>query len=416
MTLQVSKASATLFAFVAFMALSIVTAIPSASRAEDVTCECLESACGACEIEVGTSFYSAKCGPSNSRVKSCKKPTCQAVENQKQCFALLAAPKENQTKVADKADEAKRVPASAGQPAGKVDQVAGTAKIERAKGGFEVAKKDMIVYVGDTLVTEEGKIQVTLDDKSIMLVPFNSNVKVENFSVEAEKKRNVVLNLLKGKVRSQVNKNYKEENVFQVRTKTAVAGVRGTDFMASVELTDEQWITAVKTIEGKVRLSGIDKEGEADEHRMVTQGTAAAFVVKNPGREPASEEEFKKIVSGGELSPISYVTEDELRLIKESTEFKPVEVTASVGTRQVASLESDSVCSEPIGQFNQCSYTCENNPKGEKKCRTDLQSVSCVRRLCRANGLWVEPKRMPASQSDSCDGTKSVVRDCGSYW
>ncbi|MEK7357795.1 MAG: FecR family protein, partial [Bdellovibrionota bacterium] len=390
--------------------------LPQVSLAEDVTCECLDSACGACEIEVGTSFYSAKCGPASSRVKSCKKPTCQAVENQKQCFALLNAPKENQTKVVENSEELNRAPASVAQIAGKVDQVSGVARIERVKGGSEVAKKDMTVYVGDTLVTDEGKIQVVLGDKSTMMLPFNSKVTVENFSVTDEKKRNVVLNLLKGKVRSQVSKNFKDENVFKVRTRTAVAGVRGTDFMASVELTDEQWITAVKTIEGKVRLNAIDNDGESDEHRMVTEGTAAAFVVKAPSREPASESEFKKIISGGELSPVSYISEDELRLIKDATEFKPVEVQASVGKRQVASLDSDSVCSEPIGQFNQCAFTCEGNPKGEKKCRTDLQSVQCVRRLCRANGLWVEPKRMPASQSDMCDPVKSVVRDCGSYW
>ncbi|MES2962613.1 MAG: FecR family protein [Bdellovibrionota bacterium] len=416
MTFRFLKASGTLVAFVALFFFAL--AIPRASLAEDVTCECQDSSCGPCEIEVGTSFYSAKCGAGNSRVKSCKKPTCQAVDNQKQCFALLNAPKENSTKVVEKKSEgeAPRAPASVGQPAGKVDNVAGTVQIERAKGGTEIAKKDMTVYVGDTLVTNDGKIQVALEDGSMMMVPRDSKLKIENVAVVAEKKRNIVLNLLKGKVRSQVNKNYKDENVFQVRTRTAVAGVRGTDFMASVELTNEQWITAVKTIEGKVRLNAVGSDGEADEHRIVTEGTAAAFVVKAPSREPASESEFKKIVSGGELSPISYISEDELRLIKDATEFKPVEVQASVGTRQVASLDSDSVCSEPIGQFNQCSFTCEGNPSGEKKCRTDLPAVKCVRRLCRANGLWVEPKRLPASQADLCEPVKSIVRDCGSYW
>lgn len=415
MMLQRLKASGLLVAFVVFF---FALALPRTTLAEDVTCECLDSACGPCEVEVGTSFYSAKCGPGNSRVKSCKKPTCQPVENQKQCFALLNAPKEKLTPVVEKkVEEPSRTPASvAGQLAGKIDQVNGSVQIERVKGNVEAAKKDMSVYVGDTVITEDGKIQIALQDGSTMMLPQKSKVKIEHVAVVADKKRNVVMNLLKGKVRNQVSKNYKDENVFQIRTKTAVAGVRGTDFLASVELTDEQWITAVKTLEGKVRLNAVGSENEGDDHRMVTEGTAAAFVVKAPVREPANESEFKKIVSGGELTPISYISEDEIRLIKDSTEFKPVEVQASVGTRAVASLDSDSVCSEPIGQFNQCAFTCEGNPSGEKKCRTDLPNVSCVRRLCRANGLWVEPKRMPASQSDLCEPSKSVVRDCGSYW
>ena len=45
----------------------------SAAEPVDESCECKESTCGPCEIETGTTFYSAKCGADLSRVKSCKK-------------------------------------------------------------------------------------------------------------------------------------------------------------------------------------------------------------------------------------------------------------------------------------------------------------------------------------------------------
>src|SRR4051812_1970794 len=58
-----------------------------ALASKDVSCECDQLSCNECETQTGTTFYSEKCGPSGSRVKSCKRPTCEPVENQPVCLA-----------------------------------------------------------------------------------------------------------------------------------------------------------------------------------------------------------------------------------------------------------------------------------------------------------------------------------------
>ena len=84
--------------------------------------------------------------------------------------------------------------------------------------------------------------------------------------------------------------------------------------------------------------------------------------------------------------------------------------------RAVAGLGGEEICGAPIGKLKQCSYSCEGNPPGETRCRTDLKDVACVRRICNGNGQWSETKRLPASENTHCLGTKPVVHDCDAYW
>jgi len=234
----------------------------------------------------------------------------------------------------------------------------------------------------------------------------------------------VTLDLVMGKVRNHVIKTYDtHENTFRVRTRTAVAGVRGTDFVASYEPGEKEWITEISTFNGRVSLNPIDAEGNPDPGKQVDieQKMRAAFIVKAPPK-GVGDDEFKKLVTEGFLTPLFNMRPDEVQLLDEATDMKALlaksEVVAAKASAMTATTAaaSDVVCQGPDGQYNQCSWTCEGNPKGEKKCRTDLGGVSCVRRLCRANGQWAEAKRMLASQSDACLPDRVVVRECGSYW
>jgi len=65
-----------------------------------------------------------------------------------------------------------------------------------------------------------------------------------------------------------------------------------------------------------------------------------------------------------------------------------------------------------VGKFNQCSWSCKNNPKGEKSCRTDLPEVSCVRQRCNAAGDWTDMNRMPSSYGSECPSSGFKVKAC----
>ena len=370
-----------------------------------------------CEVETGTTFYSAKCGPNNSRVKSCKKATCEPVENQKQCLALFNSKSPaNATEATASNDMAPIVRAPAAHAsAGEVTDVSGQVKVIRVGGAAETPKPMFAVYTGDTVETKaDGKIKIRLKDTSELILPPNSKMEIDNFEFDASAdKRNVSLRLLMGKVRSRVNKKYEGANNFRVRTRAAVAGVRGTDFVTTFEPGAKEWKTEVITLEGKVQLGGGSSE-KSPKFVEIPGGTYASFTVAAPERAPANDEETDALAMKGEVTPVLKLKDEQIDAAKD-IEFAAASAKATKVSRVVAS-DSDEVCHEPAGRFNQCSFSCENNPSGEKKCRTDLPSVACVRKLCRANGVWSEQKRLPASEGAQCEPAKTVVRECGSYW
>lgn len=411
-----------LFSIVLVVGFSYSFHALGAELAKGVTCECEASSCAPCEVETGLTFYSAKCGPTLERVKSCKKPTCAAVENQKQCLALLGL---KTPEVAATASIKEREPASQVAPsarAGEIGKHEGAARVIHASGPSEVPREGLAVFNGDIIETKtNGKVRVHLKDGSEMTVAANSRVRIENVHVDDKTgARKVALDLMLGKVRSHVTKKYEGDNSYTVKTKTAVAGVRGTDFVASFEPGEKEWVSEIRTLEGMVRFDRARPENSDMTKPAsgvdVPVGTYASLTIGPPARFD-DEAEFFKSINDGSMSPVFKMSDEDVDALNKATDFAVLEKDKKVN-RGAASVGtgSDQICSSPSGQFNQCSFTCEGNPAGEKHCRSDLSGVACVRRLCRANGAWTEQTRLPASEGAHCQPGRPVVGDCGGYW
>ena len=117
------------------------------------------------------------------------------------------------------------------------------------------AKLGQKVFASDTVITsKDSRLKVIMIDGNEINVSPETTVKISKYQYENKgKKKNVLLNVLKGKVRSKVKQKYDgKDNKFQVKTKTAVAGVRGTDFLASFN--PQQNSSNVITFEGKVEF------------------------------------------------------------------------------------------------------------------------------------------------------------------
>ena len=194
------------------------------------------------------------------------------------------------------------------------------------------------------------------------------------------------------------------------------------------EITKKDWKTEVKTLSGNVCL-GSEAEcgrpamasacGESGEKSaVICAGMYAAYVAPAPPQD-ASQVEIDAAMDRGFMTPLFKMSVEDIQTLDRETDIRYDSVGADAESfeKQTRSVSSDqATCSSPMGSFNQCSWTCEGNPKGQKSCRTDLPGVTCVRRLCRASGQWAEPTTLPARQSSSCDGDASVVKDCGGYW
>ncbi|MDZ4084307.1 MAG: FecR family protein [Bdellovibrionales bacterium] len=438
---------------------ALILLVPRTSfGAEEVTCQCLQSTCGACEVEDGVDFYSEKCGPNLSKTKSCKRPQCRPVENQKACLSKLSKTPESGVTAAtpEEAKQQERAEnhteslhaTTVAAPKRKIASVGSNGEIPNRSaqvvlaggraflirsGNRESIEKGALVQVGDRIVTEaDGRVRLRFPELSEIFISPESNVLIEEALLEKRagpSKRTIMLDLHRGKVRSRVQGRYDDgESKFQVKTKAAVAGVRGTDFVISFEPGKKDWKTEVKTLSGNVCL-GSEAEcgrpamasacGESGEKSaVICAGMYAAYVAPAPPQD-ASQVEIDAAMDRGFMTPLFKMSVEDIQTLDRETDIRYDSVGADAESfeKQTRSVSSDqATCSSPMGSFNQCSWTCEGNPKGQKSCRTDLPGVTCVRRLCRASGQWAEPTTLPARQSSSCDGDASVVKDCGGYW
>lgn len=138
--------------------------------------------------------------------------------------------------------------------------------VAMANGKSVVLKVDDWVSRGQVIKTaEKSFVKLIFIDKSHMNLGPNSEMKIEDYNG----KKTGILDLVKGKIRSQVTKDYlqiqdKERSKLFIKTNNAVMGVRGTDFLISTNGVN----TTTILFEGEVLLNKLDIKGVSDPDRL----------------------------------------------------------------------------------------------------------------------------------------------------
>ncbi len=391
------------------LAMYFVVSFTAQAKLPD-DCDCPEAKCSnPCDQQDGVTFYSEKCN-GGARVKSCAKPTCvPKTEMDEMCLSFKKSQDSGRaiaSKEDGKAATGESKPVSNLPEVGSISLLSGHAWIQSELGDRKVASKDMVVHESDSIITNaEGKVQITMKDgNSINILP-NSQTKLTKMQAEGDEK-STLIDLIKGKVRSKVVKKYKGAEYFKVRTQSAVAGVRGTEFVVSYEV-GEKAITKVQTLEGAVDLKSKDEK----QTQSLLAGQEGSFVVAANTNEVFSEDEINSFVSRGYMTPVYKLTESELKKLNIDTNMDGDQVVEQA-VAKLKPMKGEQICAAPKGNLNQCAWECMNNPSGEKKCRTDLSKVNCVRRRCNANGEWADELRLPASYQDYCAPQGVQVKEC----
>lgn len=125
----------------------------------------------------------------------------------------------------------------------------------------KTAKLNADEWVEDGAViktAEKSFVKLIFIDKSQMNVGPNSEMKIEKF----DGKDSGVIDLVKGKIRSQVTKDYlqiqdKDKSKLFIKTPNAVMGIRGTDFMIATNGKN----TSAVLFEGEVVFNRLDARG-----------------------------------------------------------------------------------------------------------------------------------------------------------
>ncbi len=60
-------------------------------------------------------------------------------------------------------------------------------------------------------------------------------------------------------------------------------------------------------------------------------------------------------------------------------------------------IDPSLICKSPFAKFNQCSWTCLNNPKDATRCEYQKKNVRCLRQRCFADGRWSDPTELAPS-------------------
>jgi len=152
--------------------------------------------------------------------------------------------------------------AQAQSEVGTVAAVVGTLQIGRA-GTWQRAAVGAPVVVGDRLRTGPSDMaKVVCRDDSVLDVAPNTEVVLDKQIFDPGARRvETLLRLLKGKVRAWVSEYYQQPKArYEVETPTAIAGVRGTEFITvfdpTAELTDVVGIAGAVEVAGKLAVLG----------------------------------------------------------------------------------------------------------------------------------------------------------------
>lgn len=174
-------------------------------------------------------------------------------------------------------------------------------KVSKPQGQPTPAQAGSEVCSGDKVVAGvDSRASIEMEDKNVLNISPNTSI-----VIEAYEKKKVVLNVLGGKLRSSIaaGNKYDEKNAFQVKTKSAVAGVRGTDFL-----------TGYSPSTGKTEV--VTFSGRVDVGQPGTNGTIANPVSVGPGQKTEA-------AAGQPPAPPRPVPASELKQLNQSTSSSP---------------------------------------------------------------------------------------------
>ncbi|MDP2167435.1 MAG: FecR domain-containing protein [Thermodesulfovibrionales bacterium] len=125
---------------------------------------------------------------------------------------------------------------AAGSPAGKIAKLSGEVSYRKMNNiPYQPAKKDTQLEQGYWIKTgTDGWASVELSDGSKLTLANGTELEITEFVI-GKGKKDGVFSITKGKLRASVTRLAGEKVNYKVKSPTAVAGVRGTEFMIMTE-------------------------------------------------------------------------------------------------------------------------------------------------------------------------------------
>lgn len=162
--------------------------------------------------------------------------------------------------------------ASASEVYGLLMIVKGQVQVIKPKSAPISVKVGDRIYPQDTIMTgKDSRAKIVMSDRNIINVLPETRLRIDEYTAGL-KDKNVRLSLINGKLRTNVEQKYDQaDQKFEIKTPSAVIGVRGTQFMTSYSRATNA--TAVTTFRGEVMFRGFDaRSNKASEPIIVKRG------------------------------------------------------------------------------------------------------------------------------------------------
>jgi uncharacterized membrane protein YgcG len=167
--------------------------------------------------------------------------------------------------------------------------VKGSVQVQSGAGAAADVKVGSKIFEGDTVISgPDSRAKIVMSDRNTININPETKMKIETYVNDtASGQKAVSLNLIEGKVRNNVEQTYDgTKSTFQIKTPTAVAGVRGTQFLATYNKVTQ--VTGVVTFKGAVTLASVNSAGKVVGNPVViTKGKSSETAPNKPAAAPA---------------------------------------------------------------------------------------------------------------------------------
>lgn len=168
--------------------------------------------------------------------------------------------------------------------------VKGKVSVKSAQNGqVTKARLGSKVLPGDLVSTDkDSRAKIVMVDNNEINISPDTEIKIEKYEFNPEQgKKEVLLNVIYGKVRSKVEQKYDgKTSKFQVKTPSAVAGVRGTDFITGYSASTG--MSQVVTFEGRVEFGLTGPSGQVINPVEVVPGQMLEIGKDTPSAAPVA--------------------------------------------------------------------------------------------------------------------------------
>lgn len=227
---------------------------------------------------------------------------------------------------------------------GTITFLKGDVKIQRQEStSWEPLEFNDTIVQGEKIRTlDQSAVEISYEDGDVLFLRHNTEITVDSARIQTDTNRVYQMFIGVGRVSNTIRRSTGKKVRYEVRTPSAVAAVRGTEFRARVE---ENAVTRIEVLEGSVNVASDKSKTDigAGQGAVITEKTTAPqkATLLAPPRLLDRKDLYRKMPLAFAFEPVPDAASARVMLARDSS-FKDVVKEKTVdpgGTLQVVGVD-----------------------------------------------------------------------------